>query len=157
METENTIPTPQSINDLTPSDNNYDLNPQYSKKSSMPKIAGILLILAGIFIIVHWMYITTSPDFIDVLMSTGVYNNMNITSEDLVAVFNFCGILAAGLSLFTIIGGILSLQRRMFWFTVIGGIVGIFAIAPLFFFIPNIVSLIGVILVIRSRKEFIKV
>jgi hypothetical protein len=79
---------------------------------------------------------------------------MNITSKDLVTVFNFCGALGIGLSLFTIIGGIVALQRRMFWLALIGGIVGIFAISPLFFFIPNIVSLVGTLLVFRARKEF---
>jgi hypothetical protein len=154
METDNESSIPQSINDLSTSNSKYDLDNQYSKTSPILKIAGILLLLVGILIIIHWIYITTTPDFIDALMSTGVYNNMNITSADLAAVFNFCGILAAGLSLFTILGGILALQRRMFWFAVIGGIVGIFAIAPLFFFVPNILSLLGAILIIRSRKEF---
>jgi hypothetical protein len=155
METEN-MPSSdiQSINNFPESSEQNELDNQYTKKSQMPKIAGILLLLVGILIIVHWIYITTSPDFIDTLMSTGVYNNMNITRADLVAVFNFCGILASGLSLFTIIGGILAIQMRMFWFAVIGGIVGIFAIAPLFFFVPNILSLLGALLIIRSRKDF---
>jgi hypothetical protein len=154
MEPENTSSIPQSINDLPSGNNEYEQDTQYAKKSKMLKIAGILLIVVGILIIVHWIYITTAPDFIDTLMSTGVYNNMNITRADLVSVFNFCGVIAAGLSLFTIIGGFLALQGRLFWFAIVGGIVGIFAIAPLFFFVPNILSLLGAILIIRSRKEF---
>jgi hypothetical protein len=144
----------QSINDFSNPNSEQD-NLQYSRSNnSMLKIAGILLILAGIIIIIHWVYIMMSPDFTDILMNTGEYNNMNITSKDLVTVFNFCGALGIGLSLFTIIGGIVALQRRMFWLALIGGIVGIFAISPLFFFIPNIVSLVGTLLVFRARKEF---
>jgi len=154
METEKISPTPQSIDDIQESNHEYEQDSQYPKASPMLKIAGFLLLFAGILIIIHWIYITTSSDLIDTLMSTGVYDNMNITRSDLAAVFNFCGIIAIALSLFTIIGGILTLQKRMFWFALIGGIVGIFAIAPLFFFVPNILSLTGAILIIRSRKEF---
>ena len=144
----------QSINDFS-NPNSEQENLQHSRsKNSMLKIAGIILIIAGIITIIHWVYIMTSPDFIDILMNTGVYDNMNITSEELSAVFNFCGVLGIGLSLFTIIGGIVALQRRMFWFALIGGIVGMFAISPLFFFIPNIVSLMGTLLVFRARKDF---
>ena len=155
-------PEPLSSTDFasienSPSPNNESgLENQYSHKSQIPKIAGIILLLVGILIIVHWVYITMTPDFIDVLMSTGVYDTMNITRADLATVFNFCGVLASGLALFTIMGGILALQRRLFWLAVIGGIVGIFALAPLFFFIPNILSFIGTILLIQSRREFQK-
>ena len=145
----------QSKNDdFTQSVDNEMSQQQLSNKNSTLKITGILLILVGIFIIVHWIYILITPEFIDSLMNTGIYNNMNITREDIATVYNFCGLLAMGLSFFTIMGGILALKRQMFWFAVIGGIFGIFAIAPLFFFIPNILSLIGVIFVIRSRKDF---
>jgi len=155
METENTPPLDQqSIQNYPEMGSESNLENQNSKQSQMPKIAGIILLVSGILIIVHWVYITTSPDFIDTLIGTGVYNNMNITKADLEAVFNFCGILASGLAVFTMIGGLLSIQRRLFWFAVIGGIVGIFAIAPLFFFVPSILSLLGVILIIRSRKDF---
>lgn len=144
----------QSINDFS-NPNSEQENLQHSQsKNSMLKIAGIILIIAGIITIIHWVYIMISPNFIDILMNTGVYDNMNITSEELAAVFNFCGVLGIGLSLFTIIGGIVALQRRMFWLALIGGIVGIFAISPLFFFIPNIVSLMGTLLVFRARKDF---
>jgi hypothetical protein len=144
----------QSINDFSNLTSEQD-NLRYSRSNdSMRKIAGILLIITGIIIIIHWVYILMSPDFIDVLMNTGAYNTMNITSTDLAAVFNFCGALGIGLSLFTIIGGIVAIQGRMFWFALIGGIIGIFAISPLFFFIPNIVSLLGTLLVFRARKDF---
>jgi hypothetical protein len=144
----------QSINDFS-NPNSEQENLQHSRsKNSMLKIAGIILIIAGIITIIHWVYIMISPDFIDILMNTGVYDNMNITSEELAAVFNFCGVLGIGLSLFTIIGGVVALQRRMFWLALIGGIVGMFAISPLFFFIPNIVSLVGTLLVFRARKDF---
>jgi hypothetical protein len=154
MEEEHASSIPQSINDLSTSNTENDFNDPNTKPSSKLKIAGILLLLAGILVIVHWVYITSTPDFITTLLNTGVYENMNITSADLAVVFNFCGLLAAGLSLFTIIGGILALQRRMFWFAEIGAIVGIFAIAPLFFFVPNILALVGAVLIIQSRKEF---
>jgi hypothetical protein len=155
METEkSSLVDLQSINDFSSANSGQD-HLQYSRnKNSMLKIAGIILIIAGIIIIMHWVYIMISPDFTDMLMNTGVYDNMNITSEELSTVFNFCGILCIGLSLFTIIGGIVALQRRMFWLAFIGGIVGIFAISPLFFFIPNILSLVGTLLMFRARKDF---
>jgi hypothetical protein len=128
---------------------------QVPHSTSSLKIGGILLILVGISIIIHWIYFLVTPDFLNAIMSTGVYNNTNITRQDITTVYNFCGTLAIGLSLFTILGGILAIRKQMFWLSLIGGILGIFAIAPLFLFIPNIISLIGVILVLRARKDFL--
>ena len=80
--------------------------------------------------------------------------DFEITPEQIISALNTCGAIAIVLSIFPIVGGILALQKKMFGLIVVGGILGIIAIAPMFIFIPNIISLIGLILVAVYKKEF---
>jgi len=156
LELENDQPIDsKSINDMFDSSIDKNQSQQPEKKSSILKIVAILFIFVGLLIALHWIYIITAPDFVNTLTeSTNLYSNMNISSEQIAGTLNFCGTFALFLSAFVLIGGILAYQRKMFWFVFIGGVIGIFALAPLFFFIPNLLSLIGVLLVVKERKEF---
>ena len=156
MDLENDQPIDsKSINDMFDSSIDENQSQQPEKKSSTLKVAAILFILAGLLIVFHWIYIIIAPDFVNTLTeSTNLYSNMNISSEQVAATLNLCGIFALVASAFVLIGGILAIQRKMFWFVFIGGVIGIFALTPLFFFIPNLLSLIGVLLVVKERKEF---
>jgi hypothetical protein len=154
MEGEKSSAELRSIQDISGSNNEQDFQQQNQPKSSMPTIAGIILVIVGALIIANWVYFSTTPGIIESSINASGSDTMNITAEQLTAYFNICGLLAIGLSLFTIIGGLLAIRRQQFWFAAIGGILGIFALAPLFLFVPNILSLIGAVLIVRSRKEF---
>lgn len=123
-------------------------------KSSMLTIAAMIIMISGVLIAFSWIYIMTSPDFIDTMMESGIYTNMNFTRDDILTALNVCGSIVLILSAFTFLGGILAFKRKMFWFAFLGGVIGIFALAPLLFFIPNVLSLIGTIFVLKSRREF---
>lgn len=146
---------PKSINNVFDSSIDKNQSQQPEKKNSTLKISSILFILVGLLIAFHWIYIITAPDFVNTLTeSTNLYSNMNITIDQVASTLNLCGTFALILSAFVLIGGVLVIQQKMFWFVFIGGVIGIFALTPLFFFIPNLLSLIGVLLVVKERKEF---
>lgn len=97
-----------------------------------------------------------SSEYIISLIDLDIYSSMNITitPKQIISVMNICGAIGIILSIITLAGGVFALQRKLLELVVVGGILGIIALAPLLIFIPNIISLIGVIIVIISRKEF---
>ena len=126
------------------------------KTSSLPITAGVLLIIAGIITILHWIVMIASSDLIISLIDLDMYSSMNITitPDQLSTTLNTCGAMAIATSIFTVFGGVMSFQRKMIGLALVGGILGVITLAPMFLFIPNILSLIGLILVFVSRKEF---
>ena len=143
---------------------NYDEKPNYSipsthtppQKTSMPILAGILLIISAMLIIAQSVYLVVSTENIVSLIDLEIYEEMNITitPEQIESYLAICGTVTIILSIFTLIGGITALKRKMVVLTILGGVFGIIAIAPLLIFIPNVISFIGLIMVVISRKEF---
>ena len=72
--------------------------------------------------------------------------------EQLQSVLSICGIIIALCSIITFAGGIVAIKRKAWSLAVIGGILGLFTIGLMF--LGSIFSLIGLILVLISRKEF---
>ena len=66
--------------------------------------------------------------------------------------FVICGTVGFFLSVFAILGGIMSVRRQLWGLVLAGGILGLFTIGPVF--ISSVLSLIAIILVAISRKEF---
>jgi hypothetical protein len=130
--------------------------PTPTKKTSMPILAGILLIISAMLIIAQSIYLVASAEDIVSLIDLEIYEEMNITitPEQIESYLSICGTVTIILSIFTLIGGITALKRKMLVLTILGGVFGIIAIAPLFMFIPNAISFIGLIIVVISRKEF---
>jgi len=124
---------------------------QPSNKSSMPMIAGILLIIAGVLALLSWIsVITMDVSMID--MSVLQELDPTITLEQIQELLVICGTIGCILAIFSILGGILALKRKLWGIALAGGIVGLFTIGPIF--ISSILALISIILVIISRKEF---
>ena len=73
-------------------------------------------------------------------------------SNDIKDIFVICGSVSFFLSIFTILGGIMAFKKQMWGLALTGGILGLFTIGPLF--VSSILSLIGIILVFISKKEF---
>jgi len=80
------------------------------------------------------------------------YTIENISSESIKELLIICGSIGFFFSIFTILGGIMSLKKQMWKMALFGGILGIFSIGPLF--LSSILSAIGLILISASRKEF---
>jgi magnesium-transporting ATPase (P-type) len=119
--------------------------------TNKPNIAGILLIIAGILAIVSWVSVITMDfSMIDITQLQEI--DPTITEERVRELMTLCGIIMCILSVFPLLGGILSFKRKLWGIAVTGGILGLFTIGP--FFASSLLSLIGLIVVVMSRKEF---
>ena len=122
--------------------------------SYKPMIAGILLIIAGLLGIYTWATTavfdisTMDPSIIEQLEQSGV----DITLEQIQEFLGICSIIGIILSIFPILGGILSLKRLNWGIVIVMSIIGLFTIGPVL--ISSILSLIALILVALSKKEF---
>lgn len=142
---ETSTPSETSINDYNP-----EQNQQQSKPSSLPLIAGIFLIIAGLLGLFTW----ASALALDSSMIENVLPpDSPISAEQLQSFLMTCGIIGAVLSIFVLVGGIVALKRKAWGLALIGGILGLFTIGPML--LGSVLSLIGLILVVISRKEFI--
>jgi hypothetical protein len=141
---ETSTPSETSINDYYP-----DQNQQQRKPSSMPLIAGIFLIIAGLLGLFTW----ASALALDSSMIQNVLPaDSPISAEQLQSFLTTCGIIGAILSIFVLAGGIVAIKRKAWGLAVIGGILGLFTIGPML--LGSVLSLIGLILVAISRKDF---
>jgi hypothetical protein len=75
-----------------------------------------------------------------------------ISVEQLQSILATCSIIGCIISIFALVGGIVAVKRKAWGLAIVGGILGLFTIGP--FFLGSIISLIGLILVAISRKEF---
>jgi hypothetical protein len=141
---ETTSPSENSLNDYYP-----DQNQQQSKPISKPLIAGIFLIIAGLLGLFTW----SSALALDSSMLQSVLPaDSPISVEQLQSILTTCGIIGCILSIVTLAGGIVSVKRKAWGLAVVGGILGLFTIGPVL--LGSIISLIGLIIVIISRKDF---
>jgi lysylphosphatidylglycerol synthetase-like protein (DUF2156 family) len=127
---------------------------QPTNKSSMPLIAGILLIISGIIAIAFWGFamvvLNANPEAIDIAQLQEM--SPDITIEQIQSMFTLCGTILCGLSIFPILGGILAIKKKMWGIALVGGILGLFTLG--FLIISPILSLVGIILIFISRDEF---
>jgi hypothetical protein len=146
----NTHPIPSEISGI-------DSFLQGSEKNSRPTIAGILLVIGGTSALLFWLSLAFLMDvtMIESMVNLSQFQEVNpdITPSQIREVFTICGTIFVVLSVFPIVGGILALKRKMWGIAVVGGILGLFTVG--FLFLSSILSLIGLILVIISKKEFL--
>jgi hypothetical protein len=75
-----------------------------------------------------------------------------ITVEQLQSFLTICGIIGCIVSVFTLTGGIVALKRKAWGLAIVGSILGLFTIGPAL--LGSILSLIGLIFLVMSRKDF---
>jgi hypothetical protein len=142
METSSPSETP--ISDSFP-----DQNQQPISASSMPLIAGILLIVAGLIGLFTWsMALALDSSMLQNVLPA----DSPISIEQLQSILVTCGIIGSILSIFALIGGIVAVKRKAWGLAIVGGILGLFTIGPMF--LGSIISLVGLILVVISKKDF---
>ena len=123
--------------------------PQSSQPSYLPLVGGILLILAGLLGIFTW----ASALALDTSMIQGVLPaDSPFTVDQLQSILTTCGIIGCVLSVFALTGGIVAVKRKAWGLALVGGILGLFTIGPMF--MGSIISLIGLILIAISKKDF---
>jgi hypothetical protein len=126
-----------------------------SKKSSFPKVAGILLIIAGLFALLNWIpfLFMDIQSIEEIIQNTQLQQTIpTITAEQALDFLQACAIIFIIISIFPLLGGILSIKRKLFGITLACSIIGIFSIGILF--LSSVFSLVGLILLIVSRKEY---
>lgn len=127
------------------------------KPSAMVIIAAILLILAGVISIISWVSIlsldiATIEKFIDI--SQFQQFNPSITIEEIKGFLTTCSTVGIIIAIFPILGGILSLKKKSWTIAITGSLIGLLTFIPSIF--GGVLSFIGLILLILSRKEFQK-
>jgi len=136
---------------------NFNTIPQQpSNRNSYPLIAGLLLIIGGIIGIIFWiqMYI------IDTSMIELILNNINqiqgtevlLAEDQIIGFLQTCAVIGMIISVFPILGGILAVQKKLYYISIVGSIIGLFSIGIVF--LSSILSLIGLILLVLSKQEF---
>lgn len=117
------------------------------QRTMLPMVGGIMLLIAGIISISFWGYI--------IALGTAAVSLVPIPPEmagTVVTILVVCGSIAIIISLITLLGGVMAMQRKMWGLALAGGILGLFTLG--WFALGSILSLIGLILVAVSRREF---
>lgn len=123
------------------------------KYSSLPLIAGILLIVTGVLSILGWIiFSNTDVSLLQDLLTQLQETIPSYTMEDLQNLIFVCSSIGIVVSIFPILSGILSVKKKMWGIALTGSILGIFSIIPIIFLI--FLPVISMILLIISRTEF---
>jgi hypothetical protein len=120
-----------------------------------PTIAGFLLIIAGIFAIIFWIqFLTLDAATLESIIDISQFQQIDpsITNEQIIGFLNTCSIIGCIISFFPILGGILALKLKLWGIALAGSIIGLFSLGMLF--TSSALSLIALILLVISRKEF---
>lgn len=126
-----------------------------STKSSIPMIAGVILIIAGVLSIIFWISffsldVTTLEKTVDLSQYKQI--DSNITPEQVLGFLHTCAIIGCVIAVFPILGGILAIKRKLWGISLACSIIGLFSLGMLFS--SSLLSFIGLILLIISRREF---
>lgn len=118
------------------------------QKTAIPIVGGALLIIAGILAIILW----------GALIALGSAFGAGLGLVDpaagglLSGIILICGSIGVILSIFTLVGGVMAVQRKMWGLALTGAILGIFTIG--LYALSSILSIVGLILIAVARKEF---
>ncbi|UCE45249.1 MAG: hypothetical protein JSU93_07770 [Methanobacteriota archaeon] len=122
--------------------------PVEKKKTAIPVIGGVLIIIAGFMgLAMGGILIAIDVDELDTV-GLDVAGVTDMVDDIMTA----CGIIAIIVSIIVLLGGFFGVMRKHWGIAVVGGVLGLFVIGP--FLLGSILSLIGLILVAVSRKEF---
>jgi len=135
--------------------NNHDS--KSSKKFSKPMIAGIILIIAGLFFIFALVpFLIIDSETIDEFRENDEEFRelaQNRTNEEIKSDYFNNGIIGLLIALFPLIGGVFALLKKGWLVSLFGGVVGIIFSGVL---IVIVLCLIAFIILIFARKEFQK-
>lgn len=139
----------------------HDLQPVI--KTSRPSIAGVLLIIAGVILLLSIIQIFTLNDS-DIQSMYSASNsqfaqfNTTITLDQFKQSLTLCETMGIIIVIFSLLGGILSLKRKIWGLALIAAVpqslLGIIVPGFSFLFVSGLLSLLGLLLIAFSRKEF---
>jgi hypothetical protein len=124
------------------------------EKSLLSLVGGILILIAGIMGLALGGIFIAVADAVssgeDSLAEWGidVAGAGDLLADILVA----CGAIIIVVAIIVIIGGFFGIQRKHWGLAIVGGVLGLFLIGP--YLLATIFSLVGLILVAVSKKDF---
>jgi hypothetical protein len=134
---------------------NYSKN--QTSKNNYLLIAGLLLIIAGLLSIILWVpMMTISTETLEMYIDISQFRSYDptITIENVKQILTTCATIAIVISVFPILGGILTLKKKIWGVTLVCGLVGLLTFIP--FVLPGILSLVSTVLIYKYKKEFKK-
>jgi hypothetical protein len=118
---------------------------------SKPLIAGILLIISGILGLMTWIAaLLIDVSMIDLSMLEA--QNMTISADQLQSIISICAIIGIISSILPILGGILSLKKKVWIAAILCSISGLITIGP--FLISSVLALVSMVLLVMSKEQF---
>lgn len=114
-----------------------------------PKIAGVLLILAGVIGIISWSQFLLNESLLKIVLQN---MQSQITYDQLKGLLFICGTIGVILSVFPILGGVLSYRYKKWMLCAISSIIGLLIIG--LGLLSTILSLISLIILMVSKNEF---
>ncbi len=138
-----------------PQPEEYQRPPQWTQPagprpgvSNLPRIAGALLVLAGVLGMAGSIYSAVT------LPSVAAYRSFLNNSPAYVAIIQICGLIVIWSQAMALLGGVMAFQRMNWKLTLV---CAIFSLATLgyFFFEASIVGLIALIVTIMARPHFV--
>jgi len=129
--------------------------PSVTVKSSIPLIAGVILIIAGVLSIIFWasffsLDVATLEKTVDISQFKQV--NSNITPEQVLGFLRTCASIGCVIAIFPILGGVLAIKRKLWGISLACSIIGLFSLGMVFS--SSLLSFVALILLFISRKEF---
>ena len=126
----------------------------FKKGASKAYVGGILLILSGVTALLFWVFSIYTIDASLSMMNLSQYPEISpsLTKNEIKNMFLICGSISMILSVFTIICGILAVNKKMWFLSIIGGILGIFTFG--FVFISPVLAVLAIIFLFMSKNEF---
>jgi hypothetical protein len=129
-----------------PDDNN-------EKYTIFPIIAGILLVFTGLISIIGWfLFLNMDVSLLGDLLKQIQETVPSYTIDDLKNFISVCSSIGIVVSIFPILGGILSIKKKLWGISLTSSIFGFVVIIPFIFLI--FIPLISMILLIISRRYF---
>ena len=114
---------------------------------SLHTVAGILLLLAGLIGVAAQVYYAFN------MPSVGDYANYMLNNSALAVAFNqICGLITIWAQAAAILGGVMAFQRANWRLAVVCGIFSVLTIG--FFLEASFLGVIGLLVVLRARREF---
>jgi hypothetical protein len=120
------------------------------EKTVLSIVGGILILIAGIMGLAMGAIFIVASDNVDTLTDWGVdvAGVGDMVSDILLA----CGIIVIVLAIIVLLGGFFGVMRKHWGLVILGGVLGLLLIGP--YMLASIFSLIGLILVAVSKKDF---
>lgn len=118
------------------------------EKSALSVVGGVLILVAGVIGLAMGGILLAID--VDQLADYGL--DVAGVTDILEDILTVCGIILIVLGLIAAVGGFFGVMRKHWGLVILGGVIGLFIISP--YLIASLLSLIGLILVAISKKDF---